>query len=328
MSNTLRGLVPLIGFVVLNAATDVYAGNKTQSVSPITIAAVSFTIAAVLFIALNALVTRGLGAALRPARTHRYDTVMINVTTAVTWLTLLYSLKYLEPAVVSVVTFAIGPTLMVLIGPVLRHGTSVLKAEVGVSAAILVLIGVLSWGSVSGLSSIGELDRGQAVLGLALGVTCGLGYTATIVYSKRLSEAGLTPLSSMAVRYFLMVVLCWVLVAVSDNPGLREALIPGAVVAVIGVGLTNYLGQVGIRYVEPITASLIDTLAPVCTFAIQLADGRLRPSGLTLGCVIGITVLVGVGVLARSRHERRTAVVPVPVKVPFAAAPGPETRAA
>jgi drug/metabolite transporter (DMT)-like permease len=326
MSNTLRGLVPLIGFVVLNAATDVYAGNKTQSVSPITIAAVSFTIAAVIFVALNALVTRGLGAALRPARTHKYDTIMINVTTAVTWLTLLFSLKYLEPAVVSVVTFAIGPTLMVLIGPVLRRGTSVLKAEVVVSAVILVLICVLSWGSVSGLSSIGEVDRGQAILGLVLGVTCGLGYTATIVYSKRLSEAGLTPLSSMAVRYFLMVVVCWGLVSVADNPGVREALVPGAVVAVIGVGLTNYLGQVGIRYVEPITASLIDTLAPVVTFGIQLADGRLKPSGLTLSCVVGITVMVGVGVLARSRHERRTAAAPV--EVPFAAAPEPQQHAA
>ncbi|HZB48466.1 MAG TPA: EamA family transporter, partial [Mycobacteriales bacterium] len=157
-----------------------------------------------------------------------------------------------------------------------------------------------------------------------------LGYTATILYSKRLSEAGLTPLSSLAVRYFLMVVLCWALVGLSDNPGLREAVLPGAVVAVIGVGLTNYLGQVGIRYVEPITASLLDTLAPVCAFLIQLFDGRLRPSGLTLACVVGITALVGAGVLVRSRHERRldTMPEPVPVVVPFGTAAQPDVCAA
>ncbi|MFC7613536.1 EamA family transporter [Actinokineospora soli] len=108
MSNTARGLLWLIPFVVLVAATDVYAGFVVQSVNPITVAAVSFTIAAVLFVGTHTL-RSGFAATMRPLRTHRRDVVMLNVMTAATWLTLLYSLVYLEPAVVSVISFAIGP---------------------------------------------------------------------------------------------------------------------------------------------------------------------------------------------------------------------------
>jgi hypothetical protein len=71
MSNTVRGLLSLIPIVVVNAATDVYGGNRTQSISPVTLAAV--------------------------------------------------------------------------LGPLLRRGSTVL-----VAAGILVLIGVLSWGSFAG----------------------------------------------------------------------------------------------------------------------------------------------------------------------------------
>jgi drug/metabolite transporter (DMT)-like permease len=309
MSNTLRGLTPLIAFVVLNAATDVYAGNMTQSVSPIAIAAVAFTLAALVFLGLD--VTRRGAAAFRPRSGHRHDIIALNVCTALTWLTLLYSLKLLEPAVVSVVTFAIGPVITALLGPLLRRGSTVLATEVAVALGILVLIAVLSWGSLRGLSGVGEMTAGRAVLGLVLGVICGLGYSGTIIYSKRLDDAGLSPLSTLAFRYVLMIAVSWSLVGAGQASGVGSALLPGACIAIIGVGLTNYLGQVGIRYVEPITASLLDTLSPVCAFALQLFDGRLQPSGLTLGCIVGITGLVAIAVAARHRHEtrRRPAVV-------------------
>jgi drug/metabolite transporter (DMT)-like permease len=305
MSNTLRGLVPLIPFVVVNAATDVYGGNKTQSISPITLAAVSFTFAVVLFFGLDA-GRHGATKALRPFRTHRRDVIAINVMTAITWLTLLSALKYLEPAVVNVVTFAIGPACAVLLGPLVRRGSTVLATELVVAAGIFVLIGVLSWGSFAGLSGIGHVGDGQAALGLTLGVICGLAYTGTILYSKRLSDDGLSPLSSLAVRYPMTVLMAWVLVAFIGPANIGAALLPGLVIAVVSIGLTNYLGQVGIKYVEPITASLLDTLSPVFVLLLQLFDGRLHPSGLTIGCVLGITVLVGIGVAARSQLESRS----------------------
>jgi drug/metabolite transporter (DMT)-like permease len=311
VTNTARGLPLLFGYALLSAVVDVYAGNRLQQVNPISTAAVAFSLAAAGLLGID-IARRGAAAALRPLRTHRRDIIAINVVTAVTWLTLLYALKYLEPAIVSVVALALGPALTILLGPLLRRRTSVLAAEVAVSAAILVLIAVLMWGSAAGLSGLRDMDAGRAALGLGLAAVCGLACTGNIIFSKRLSDAGLRPLPALALRYFLTIIVCWGLTTTIDQPGIGAAFLPGVVIAVLGVALPHYLCQVGIKHVEPITASLVDTLSPVCAFLLQLLDGRLHPSGLSLAGILGITALVGFGVLARSRNEAQLSAVRPP----------------
>lgn len=302
MSNTARGLWPLLGYAALTAAVDVYAGNRLQSLSPISVAAISFTLAAAFFLGLE-VAGKGASSVLRLIRAQRHDVIAINLTTAATWLTLLYALKYLEPAIVNVVALAIGPALTMLLSPLLRRGSEVLAVERVISVGVLIVIAVLMWWSAVGLTGM-RVDGDQVTLGLVLTLLCGLACTGNVIYSKRLSDSGMTPQSSLAVRYFLMLAICWSLVAMSDSPQLGASFVPGAVIAVIGVALPMYLGQVGIKHVEPITASLLETLSPVCAFGLQLLDGRLRPSGYSLAGILAITALVAVGVIARSRYER------------------------
>jgi drug/metabolite transporter (DMT)-like permease len=299
-----RGVIPLLLFAVLSAAVDVYAGNQLQELSPLGVAAISFTLTAVFFLG-GLIARRGAAAAFLPLRTHRYDVIAINVSTAVTWLSMLYALKYLEPAVVNVVGLAIGPVFTVLLGPLLRRRSSVLVSEIAVSLGICVFIAVLVWGSVTGRSGVGQVGAGAAVLGVVLTLICGLASTANVIYSKRLSEAGQSPEAVLAIRFFLMIAVTWIMVATSESSGLAAAFLPAAVIAVIGVALPMYLIQVGIKHTEPITASLLTALSPPFAFLLQLLDRRLQPSTLTLVGVLGITVLVAVGVVARGRHERR-----------------------
>ncbi|MEU4449373.1 DMT family transporter [Actinosynnema sp. NPDC050801] len=313
MSNTLRGLVPLLGYALLIAATDVFAGNRLQQLDPVAVGALSFTAAGVWFLGLG--FAREGRRAFEPLWLHGRDVLALNITTAGAWLTLLTALKFLEPAVVNVVAFAIGPVLTVLLGPVLRRGSRVLPTEVAVAVGIVVALSLLGWGSVSGRSAVGHIATGQAVVGLLLGLACGVACVGNVIYSKRLSDRGVSPLASLATRFFLMVAVSWAVLAVGPGMSVVDEAVPAAgVVAVIGVALPSYLGQVGIKHVEPITASLVDTLSPVFAFLLQLADGRLTPSALTLVCILGITALVALAVLVRSRHETRTVVEPaVPV---------------
>ncbi|UOX87698.1 EamA family transporter [Amycolatopsis sp. FBCC-B4732] len=301
----MRGVLPLTGFAALTAALDVFAGNQLEQLRPATVAAVSFGIAAVVFLVL-ALLRDGAATTFRPVRELRGDVAMINVTTAVTWLSMLFALRYLEPAVVNVVGIALGPVLTLILNPVLRRGFPALRAEAWVAAGIGVLIGLLVWGSFTGR---GALDRtaGETLTGVVLVLLTGVGSVANVLYSKRLSDASLPPRRVLALRFFLILAVTWVLVAVDDAPGVLAALVPSASIAVFGVALPLYLLQVGIKRTEPITASILLTLSPLFAYLMQLADHRLTPSVLTFGCVAGIVALVGAGTVARLRHDREAA---------------------
>ncbi|WP_229858378.1 DMT family transporter [Streptomyces poonensis] len=302
-----RGVTPLLAYAVLTAAMDVYAGNRFDVVSPASIAAVSFTLTMVFFTGTEVR-RRGLSQ-LGVVTRHRRDLVAINITTALTWLSTFYALEYLEPAIVNVIGLALGPMVMTLAGPLLRRHSTVMATEIVVSVAIGVLLTALVWGAFSGRSGLGDLPPRDAALGLVFTLICAAGSAVNIIYMKRLDDVGCDPGTVLAVRFVLMSVVAWILVALEDDPDLTAALLPGAVVAVIGVGLPIYVLQIGIRYTEPITTSLLVSLSPLFAIAMQLADGRLRFSLFTLGCVLGVVVLVAVGVVVRGRKPEEPAAV-------------------
>lgn len=298
------GLVPLLAFAMFTATLDVYAGHQVQTLSPLSVAAISLSLAAAFFFGTE-VVRRGLPAALSPFREQRADALALNVTTAVTWLSMLYALKFLEPAVVNVISLAIGPALTVLLGTFLRRGSTVLRGEIAAAIGICGFLVVLVWASLAGHSGIGERPAAEVVLGIVLTLVCGIASTGNVIFSKRLSDAGCSPRSVLATRFGLMVAIGWIFVAFDDVPRLAEALVPSAVIAVIGVALPMYLFQVGVRHTEPITAALITTLSPVFALLLQLPDPRLRPSAVSLACIAAITALVAAGVFVRARATKR-----------------------
>jgi drug/metabolite transporter (DMT)-like permease len=337
-ATTAGGLALLLPYPVLSALVDVYAGHGEQTLDPAVVAAVAFTLTVAVFAAFE-LVTRtahppprppaplppaplptaplptaagrrmpgglrvpGAGP-VRTVRAHPGDVLAINISTALTWIALLYALKFLEPAVVNAVSLAIGPAVTAMASPVLRRGTSVLGAEAAVSAAVLAVIVLLCWGSAAGLSSIGHLSPGRAAAGLAVTLISGLGSAGTFIYAKRLSEAGVSPASVLSSRFWLTAAAAWVIAAASHVPQLAASLVPGAVVAVVGVAVPAYLLQLGIRYTEPITISLLDNLAPLLTYLLQFLDGRLRPSAFSLMGILTITGLITTGIVVRARHD-------------------------
>lgn len=305
-----RGLAPLLAFAALTAAMDVYGGNRLQNVTPESLAAVSFTFTAAFFIVLE--LARNGGASLRLASRQRYDVIAINCTTAVTWLATFYALRNLEPAVVNVLGLALAPVFTVLAGPLLRRNSTVIRTEVAAAVGICGLLVVLVWGTFAGRTSIGEIDTGRAAWGVVFSVICAIGSSANIIYMKRLSEVGHSPQSVLAIRFPLMIAIGWLMTAISGWDDLAEAVVPGAVVAVIGIGLPIYVLQLGIKHTEPITTSLLVSLSPLFAYLFQFLDGRLRPSLLSIAGIMGIVALAGAGTVSRSNHDRRMVVPGVP----------------
>lgn len=304
-----RGLALLLPYPVLSAVVDVYTGHTEQPLDPAVVAAVAFTLTVAIFAVPRTSKTR-------PAKAppgercgdHVGDVAALNLTTALTWIALLYALKFLEPAVVNAVSLAVGPAITMIAGPLLRRGSAVLTAEAGVAIAVLAVIAVLCWGSADGLTSVGHIGLSRGLTGFGLTFVSGLGSAGTFIYAKRLSEAGVRPTAVLSSRFWLTAAASWVLAAASQLPRLAQSLLPGLVVAVIGVAAPACLLQFGVRYTEPITVSLLDNVAPVLTYLLQLLDGRLRPSAFSLAGILAVTCLIAGGVVARARHDAQARV--------------------
>ena len=121
-----------------------------------------------------------------------------------------------------------------------------------------------------------------------------------MVYPKRLSEAGLSPQSVLAVRFFLILAVTWTLAGLSAKPQLAATFLPALFIAVIRAAIPLYLLQVGIKHTEPITAAIVPSLSPPVAYLRQLPAGRLKASALTLAGVLAILILV-----ARARRQER-----------------------
>lgn len=303
------GIAPLLGYAVLTAAMDVYTSDEAQSLSPLNLAAAAFTFTAITFIGWD-VIKRGVSAVLLPWRTNLSDVIVLNASTATSWISLFYALKYLEPAIVNVAIGAIAPVMTILLGPILRKGSSVLTTEVWASIGICGFLSVLIWSSISGHSGVGRIGLSHAVLGITLMLIAGLATTVNVIYSKRLSDAQYGPRSILAARFYLIVAVSWSIIAVQGNDRLGVTVLPAIVIAVLGVGVPLYLIQLGVRHTEPITSNLVCTLSPLFAFVLQLPVQRISPSPLSFACIAGITVLVGLGTMGRVRQNRGQKVEP------------------
>ncbi|WP_406861085.1 EamA family transporter [Streptomyces sp. HUAS MG47] len=296
-------MVPLFAFSLLSALVDVFAGARLQQVDPGAVAAVAFTLTGVVFCT-AAVVRMRWKPLVAVARAHARDLLVVNVTTALSWLSLLYALKLMEPAVANVVSIAIGPAFTVVMQMLWWRRDKVLPGEFVSAVGILATLVLLVWASLTGESGVGARDLTAMSLGVFAAVVSGAATSANVVFSARLGAAGVDVPTVMGLRFGLVAVGGWVMAGFAGFQALGEAVVPGVVVAVIGVSVPAYLVQVGVRRVPPMTASMVISLAPVLTLLLQLFDTRLEFSTISAVGIAVITLFIGVGLLARRSAQR------------------------
>lgn len=301
MSGQGKGLLALVGFAVMSAAVDVIAGNRLQGENTFAVAAIAFTLVALGFLA-GELPSRG--ARLRWCLTkYPTDVLGINVGTVLSWLPLLFALKLIEPAIANVVSVAIGPAIVVLLSPLLMStGPKILGSEKLTAAGIVLVIGVLFVVAVDGNSAVGHRAVGPLMVGTGCAMLSGVGATLNVFYGKRLHLRGIPARTVMASRFFLVTTSSWICFFLAGTGELLGAAITGLVVAVLGLSLPMYTTQFALRYVEPITASVLMNLAPIFTFVFQFLDPRLHQSMLSLVCICLLAALVVTGVTVRTQQ--------------------------
>ncbi|MFK4259890.1 EamA family transporter [Agrobacterium tumefaciens] len=246
--------------VLLQAIGKVMFGTWLTNIPSPLFVFISFAITAALFLALS---RQGVGEkAWGPL-------LLLNASTALTFLSFFYALKLIEPAIVGAVEIGIGPILVVGISLALtgeRPSAIRLAVCVGVLAGCA-LLGIAALQG-SGFASFGR----NAWLGLSASVAAGVGAVLITMASKSLLNRGWKFGAVLAHRFYLILpislMMTWGadIAAIDWNSSLVAALL---VVSVVGVLAPLYLLQVGIGRCDPYTVMVTMAALPVLTFIIE-----------------------------------------------------------
>ena len=136
--------------------------------------------------------------------------VLANLTTALAWSCYFFGLSHLDPSVVNTIHSAMGPLTVVVLGwfgirlaQMPKVGWIENLSYAGIAASIV----GLWWVVLSGRSGLEIGNTRDTVLGLALLAVSGMSITVSLLYCKRLQDAGIGAATVTAVRYLAIIVL-------------------------------------------------------------------------------------------------------------------------
>lgn len=275
-SGAVFGLLMVFCYNFLDAGKEVYAGFLVQSIHPMQVTFVVFLTVLVFFQFYCLLRHKSrYSGPLQALKTILW----LNVTTAGSWVTFFYCLKYLEPAVASAIITGVAPLLMVFISPLFFSSDSRQYRLVFLAGITLSSLW-LSYISLREGSHVYNLTPMAVMAGILLCIGCAFFSIFSNVFSKQLSERGCPPEAIMAHRFWLTVLLTglwsWQSGDFSSGSG---AMLPGVLLlALLGVIIPLWCLQYGIKHLPPSKVMVLISVSPVFTFAFQLFDPRLSPS--------------------------------------------------
>jgi drug/metabolite transporter (DMT)-like permease len=299
----ITGFLLSLAFAALAAGRDVYLGGLFQHVEPLLVALTAFALCSLVFVPIALLRDPGGPAALlrRPLALF-----WINATTALAWLSYFFALRTIEPALVQVLFYGIGPLSVGWVDGLVpgsirtRLSLSERGLHLGLLASLVVAAGVV----LAGLSGLGSQPAGVAVAGVVLALGGGVSISISTLLSRVLNDSGLRPATVLALRFPGALVLAAAFAAASPAP-LLAGVTPGvfagvALAALLLIVLPNYVNQVGVALASPVTVRAVLALGPVLVFALQLLEGRLSPSIATLvTCVLYAVFAVAAAIVRR-----------------------------
>ncbi|MGW6704154.1 hypothetical protein ACWGDE_04590 [Streptomyces sp. NPDC054956] len=270
---SLAGVVCTLIYVSLSSGRDLFFADILHQVNIFVMVLIAFTVTMGMFSIPQLARGRGL---LGRARSQRGDLVRINVTTAVMWLSFIFALKHIEPAVVVAVNSAVIPVTTLGIALLTVAGHRVVRSDAVAAAGIFCSVAFLAVLTATGASAVGELSASSAVLGIAGAIVSGATTAWNNVIAKRLADGGLAAADVMAFRFPLLIVSSAVCIQVFDVPvevtsGQLTAI---AVASVLVIMLPLYFLQLGIARSDMATTGILIAIGPLVTFGLQQALGR------------------------------------------------------
>jgi drug/metabolite transporter (DMT)-like permease len=298
----IAGFLLVLAFTVLAAVRDVYLGGLFQRVDPLLVATTAFGLCSLAFLPCALVCDRGVLPALA-----RWAPVLvwINVTTALAWLSFFFALTTIEPALVQILFYGIGPLSVRWLDGLVPGSARVTlgRAERGLHLGLLVALAVAATVVLGGLSGLGRQPVAVAARGIVLAAGGGVCIAISTLLCRRLNDAGVPPATLLSFRFPGAVVLAAGFALAQSRPLLSDitpAMFAGVALAcLLLIVVPNYVNQVGVALASPVTVRAVLALGPVVVFGLQVVEARLTSSPWTLGAAVLYAFFAVAATLAR-----------------------------
>jgi drug/metabolite transporter (DMT)-like permease len=283
----------VLAYVVLGSMQDVYLARLFQTQNPLNVAFFSFVFATVIFrlVNLKSKTKKRLGAPV--------EFIKLNLVTAATWLTFFVALKYLEPAVVGAISFAMIPALSTVFTPVMRSKRPVTTKEYISASGVTLGLALLIGATITQNSSKTGMPTNDMLLGIFFAFVAAVGMTLNSFIVKDLTEKKFSALDILKRRFTVLIFVTGAFVFMGETPVFKPDLsliVQMVFIAIIVVVIPMFLIQKAIERLEPIGIALFISFTPVVTFAFESFDSNLHLSAFTLAgvSICAVSSLYGV----------------------------------
>ena len=286
MNKTTLGLIFTFIFVILESTQFVYFGGLFQKINSFLFGFLVFGLIIITCLGWTLVVNP---AQLKKAISLPRQLLTINLGAVITFTAFLISVQLLEPAITYTISAGTMPvTAYILYRLGFTEGEPMRNtAEACGNILIFCSIIFLAVITVMGLSGFVRGDHSNALIGIILAVIDGIFFTLILVYSQRLNKAGVGAGAVLGLRLPLYVLVTGVIAYSGYGFNPSEILGVGqiAIYVIIGFCLTIpplYFLQKAITLLPTLTISALTALGPFVIFGLQLIEGRIDYSAITM----------------------------------------------
>jgi drug/metabolite transporter (DMT)-like permease len=230
--------------------------------------------------------------------------LLVNVWTAIGFISLFFALKYLPPAIFA--SIEIGSSLLAAIA-LTAVQTRAWPRIVRITACLGILVGcaLLSWTELGASRS----ETAGALVWIAIAASTATGITSalTVVACKKLAASGWTSPAVLAHRFYLTIAVAAIWFPMTSSgvtvPAIGTLTLVAAVGA-IGVLIPLLMLQIALRRTDELTVLICMAAQPILSFLLSLPSPAYDWNALTLFGVLVVTAFVGMDIAMRRKAGR------------------------
>lgn len=296
------GYFAILLWCAVSALAHVYTSGIEQNTDPLVVAFFCFTMAMVFFLITSIPHFKTLW---NRAFAAWRDVLGLNISTFLSWFFLLYPLKYIETSLVSTIIFGVSPILTLLLGLFLYRKKAVSVQDRWVSLLMMLVIVFIVYLIFDGDTTAQSVSVSHEALSVLFCFIVGAGVSATNIYAKRLSDEGFSSRELLGIRFWLLIIVSGIFYFHSQQvaPMDFHIILRISLMSVLLIILPMYLLFAGLRYLQPVSVSMLYPLMPAMVFFIEFFDAQFTPKWEVMVAVLGVVSLSVMGSFIRYRNE-------------------------